>query len=61
MATTTHYEFKPWNVGRWIIWSLFALLLLVAPKVFGSNLAVTMLSQMGIAIVACLSYNILLG
>lgn len=61
MATTTHYEFKPWNVGRWIIWSLFALLLVVAPKVFGSNLAVTMLSQMGIAIVACLSYNILLG
>ena len=61
MATTTHYEFKPWNVGRWIIWTLFALVLLLAPRFFSSNLAVTMLSQMGIAIIACLSYNILLG
>ncbi|MCD6666043.1 MAG: branched-chain amino acid ABC transporter permease [Hydrogenophaga sp.] len=57
----THYEFKPWNVGRWIIWSLFALVLLVAPKLFTSSLSVTMLTQMGIAIIACLSYNILLG
>lgn len=57
----THYEFKPWNVGRWIVWSLFALVLLVAPLVFSGNLAITMLSQMGIAIIACLSYNILLG
>ncbi len=56
-----HYEFKPYNVGRWIIWSLFALLLIFAPKVFTSGLGVTMLSQMGIAIIACLSYNILLG
>ncbi|MFP5325053.1 MAG: branched-chain amino acid ABC transporter permease [Gammaproteobacteria bacterium] len=57
----THYEFKPWNVGRWIIWSLFALVLLVAPKLFTSSLSVTMLTQMGIANIACLSYNILLG
>ncbi len=56
-----YYEFKPWNVGRSIIWSLFALVLLLAPSVFNSNLSVTMLSQMGIAIIACLSYNILLG
>jgi branched-chain amino acid transport system permease protein len=56
-----HYEFKPYNVGRWIIWGLFALLLIFAPKAFTSGLAVTMLSQMGIAIIACLSYNILLG
>lgn len=56
-----YYEFKPYNVGRWIIWGLFALLLIFAPKAFTSGLAVTMLSQMGIAIIACLSYNILLG
>jgi branched-chain amino acid transport system permease protein len=56
-----HYEFKPYNVGRWLIWGLFALLLLAAPKVFTSSLSVTMLSQMGIAIIACLSYNMLLG
>ncbi|MDP2407153.1 branched-chain amino acid ABC transporter permease [Hydrogenophaga sp.] len=59
--TKANYEFKPLNVGRWIVWSLFALVLLFAPLVFGSNLSVTMLSQMGIAIIACLSYNILLG
>ena len=55
------YAFKPYNVGRWIIWSLFALVLLCAPLVFTSNLSVTMLAQMGIAIIACLSYNMLLG
>ncbi|MGC4365715.1 branched-chain amino acid ABC transporter permease [Hydrogenophaga sp. R2] len=49
------------NRNRWIIWSSFALLLAVAPLLFGSNLSITMLSQMGIAIIACLSYNILLG
>ncbi|MBU3653022.1 MAG: branched-chain amino acid ABC transporter permease [Limnohabitans sp.] len=55
------YAFKPYNVGRWLIWSLFAALLLVAPLVFKSNLSHSMLSQMGVAIIACLSYNLLLG
>lgn len=49
------------NRNRWIIWSSFALLLAVSPLIFSSNLSITMLSQMGIAIIACLSYNILLG
>ena len=44
-----------------IIWGVFALVLLVAPLIFSSGLAVTMLSQIGIAIVACLSFNMLLG
>ncbi len=57
----THYQFKPLNIGRWLTWGLFALLLVVAPKMFGSGLALTVLSQMGIAIIACLSYNMLLG
>jgi branched-chain amino acid transport system permease protein len=55
------YKFKPYNVGRWVIWSFFAMLLVFAPLVFTSNLSTTMLAQMGIAIIACLSYNILLG
>jgi branched-chain amino acid transport system permease protein len=59
--TKQYYEFKPLNIGRWVIWSLFALLLALAPLVFTSGLSITMLSQMGIAIIACLSYNILLG
>ena len=56
-----YYEFKPYNVGRWLVWSLFALVLLVSPLVFTSSLAHTLLSQMGIAIIICLSYNLLLG
>jgi branched-chain amino acid transport system permease protein len=56
-----HYHFKPYNVGRWIVWGLYALVLLVAPLVWTSSLSHTMLSQMGIAIIACLAFNMLLG
>ena len=52
---------SPVNVGRWVTWSLFALVLALAPLVFTSGLGLTVLSQMGIAIIACLSYNMLLG
>ena len=58
---SAYYKFKPFNLGRWIIWGLFALVLVVVPKIFTSQLSATMLAQMGIAIIACLSYNILLG
>jgi branched-chain amino acid transport system permease protein len=54
-------HFKPWNVGRWIVWGFFALLLLVAPMVWTSSFGQSMLSQFGIAIIACLAYNMLLG
>ena len=47
--------------GRPATWGGFALILLLAPLVFSSDLSVSMLSQIGIAIVACLSFNILLG
>ena len=47
--------------GRVLVWGGYALLLAVAPLVFTSSLSVSMLSQIGIAIVACLSYNMLLG
>ncbi len=61
MATRQAFHFKPWNVGRWVIWSLFALVLAVAPMLWTSGLGQTMLTQIGIAIIACLAYNILLG
>lgn len=44
-----------------IIWALAIVVMLVAPLLFSSSLGVTMLSQIGIAIVACLSFNMLLG
>jgi branched-chain amino acid transport system permease protein len=56
-----NFHFRPWNVSRWLLWSLFALILLVAPKLWTSSFALTMLSQMGIAIIACLAYNLLFG
>jgi branched-chain amino acid transport system permease protein len=61
MAQRDYYQFKPHDVGRWVIWTLFAVVLLLAPLVWTSSLAHTMLSQMGIAIIVCLSYNMLLG
>ena len=57
----SYYRFKPWNIGRFVIWSLFAIALIVAPMLFRSSLALTMLSQIGYLIIICLSYNMLLG
>ena len=60
-TATSYYRFKPFNVGRFVIWTLFAVMLIVSPMVFRSSLALTMLSQIGYLIIICLSYNILLG
>lgn len=60
-GSTRYYRFKPLNVGRIFIWSLFAIALIIAPQLFTSGLALTMLSQIGYIIIICLSYNILLG
>ena len=59
--TDASFHFRPLNLGRWLTWGGYALVLLVAPLVFSSSLSQTLLSQMGIAIIACLAYNILLG
>ena len=56
-----YYRFKPLNIGRFVIWTLFAAILIAAPHLFTSSLALTMLSQIGYLIIICLSYNILLG
>ena len=64
MQTAAHrpvFEFRPMNVGRAVVWLVFALVLGVAPLLWTTSLAQTMLSQMGIAIIVCLSYNLLLG
>ena len=61
MTAVRHFHFKPLNVGRFAAWSGYAAILAVAPLVLKSGLSQTLLSQMGIAIIACLAYNILLG
>ena len=55
MASTTSAR------RRWLTWGGFAAALILAPLVFGSSLALNMLSQMGYLIIICLSYNLLLG
>ncbi len=54
-------NYQPLNLARWIIWSATALLMLVLPLVFTQGFAVTLISQMGIAVIFTLSYNMLLG
>ncbi len=49
----------PWR--RLLVWSAMAAVMIVAPLVFTQGFAVSMLSQMGIAIIFALSYNMLLG
>jgi branched-chain amino acid transport system permease protein len=53
--------FQSLKFGRVLVWTLYAVVLLTVPLIFTSSLSQTMLSQMGIAIIVCLSYNILLG
>ncbi|MCI1191539.1 branched-chain amino acid ABC transporter permease [Calidifontimicrobium sp. SYSU G02091] len=59
--TRPHFHFRPWNVARWLLWGSFALVLALAPVVWNSGLAHTLLSQIGIAIIVCLSYNVIFG
>ena len=44
-----------------MVWPLCAVLLVLAPLLFSGSFALALLSQMGIAIVACLSFNLLFG
>ena len=54
-------HFKPLNGVRIVIWSAFALVLLLLPLAAQSNFAITLLCLTGIAAIACMSYNMLLG
>ena len=60
-AVSSAARARPLNTGRWVVWGGFALVIVVAPLLFTSSLSLTLLSQVGIAIIACLSYNMLLG
>ena len=60
-SITTPTRPKRLPTSRILVWGLFAAVLIVAPYLFTSSFGVTVLSQMGIAIIACLSYNMLLG
>ncbi len=59
MATTM--KFKPLNLARYLVWSAFAMALIVAPMVFNQGAALSILSQIGTLMIFGLSYNMLLG
>ena len=54
-------RFAPYNVGRWLVWGLTAILFAVLPLIFTKGFAITLLSQMGIMIIFALSYNMIFG
>lgn len=53
--------FAPLNVGRYLVWSGFALVLLVAPWILTKGAALSILCQIGTVMIFGLSYNMLLG
>jgi branched-chain amino acid transport system permease protein len=54
-------HYAPINLGRWMLWSAYAAVLLLAPLVFSKGGGLTLLSQMGTVMIFGLSYNMLLG
>jgi branched-chain amino acid transport system permease protein len=54
-------RYEPLNLVRWIVWSATAILMAILPLVFTQGFAITLISQMGVAIIFALSYNMLLG
>ena len=53
--------YKPLNLSRWIIWTLFAAMLIVAPMIFNKGASLSLLSQIGTVMIFGLSFNMLLG
>ena len=61
MSTRSSSNGRRFGTGRVVVWGAYALVLAVVPLLFRSNLEQSILTQIGVAIVACLSYNMLLG
>ena len=53
--------YKPLNFSRWIIWTLFAAMLIIAPMIFNKGASLSLLSQIGTVMIFGLSFNMLLG
>ena len=54
-------RYAPLDLGRWLLWGTTAVVFVVAPLLFTSSFALTLLTQMGSFIIFALSYNMLLG
>lgn len=58
---TVAMKSKPSNMKRLMIWSGYAVILIVAPMIFNRGASLSLLSQMGTLMIFGLSYNMLLG
>ena len=54
-------RYRPADAGRWLLWAATALIFLLLPLIFSGGFAITLLSQMGVFVIFCLSYNIIFG
>ena len=54
-------RYQPLNLVRWILWGATAALMAALPLYLTQGFAITLISQMGVAIIFTLSYNMLLG
>jgi ABC-type branched-subunit amino acid transport system permease subunit len=61
MSALKPIHFRPKNGVRIVVWTTFALILLALPIFFKASFALTLLCLIGIAAIACMSYNMLLG
>ena len=54
---------RPARAGAcsWLAWAGYAVALALAPWVWDGSLGLTLLSQIGVAIIGCLAFNLLLG
>lgn len=53
--------YTPLDLGRYLVWGGFALLLVLAPLMFNKGASLSILSQIGTVMIFGLSYNMLLG
>ncbi|MCS6765396.1 MAG: branched-chain amino acid ABC transporter permease [Candidatus Protistobacter heckmanni] len=60
-ASRQTMKYTPIDLGRYLLWGVTALIMLVLPLIFKSSFALTLMSQMGTMIIFALAYNMLLG
>jgi branched-chain amino acid transport system permease protein len=48
-------EYRPLNLGRWIVWGSTALVMILLPLIFTEGFTLTLMSQIGIGVIFALS------
>jgi len=54
-------KYRPLNLGRWIVWGVTVLAMILLPLIFTKGFTLTLMSEIGVGIIFALSYNMLLG